>query len=83
MSHTTPNCDECGYVKIIPENLEVMHLIEKYFMFFFDGMGNPSLQSIMLALEYEDMIDRRDIFDKIIFYLIEAIQVREEQRSKK
>lgn len=83
LSNTIPDCDACGFIKILPGNLEVMNIIEKYMMFFFDGMGNPNLHSIMLALEYEGLDDRPDIFDKLLFYIQQTIQVREEQRSKK
>jgi len=77
-----PDCVKCGFVQVIPENFEVIHIIEKYVNFMIDGMsGSPDLFKILKILELEDLEDDRIILEKILFYIQELNSIKHEKSS--
>ena len=81
-----PDCKRCspnGYKTVIQENIEVMEIIMDYFPYFFEGMGSPSLSSILLVLKLEGHEDREDLFQKLLLYVKEATRTTEKGLKQK
>jgi hypothetical protein len=82
MSKNKPDCIRCGYVLCHPNNAEVMNIIFKYFTFMFTGFGTPSIQAIETILNREGLYDDREIYEKILIYMKQAIKVQNEESKK-
>lgn len=74
-----PDCIECGYIIPLPENIEVLEIIDQYVNFLYGTYGVPNINSIDKVLCYEGVSDRRDILQKIIIY----VQAANQERYKK
>lgn len=68
MSGKKPDCVRCGFIKVIPENFEVMDIVFNYGSFFFDGMGGVNLQNIKTIMDLEGKQDRMDLFSKVLTF---------------
>lgn len=78
-----PNCKKCGFVKIIPENFEVMHVIEKYLPHMMDGFsGTPDIFKILKIMELEDLEERKDLLEKVLFYINCLTNIKHEPKSQ-
>jgi len=60
----------------LPENVDTLQIIDKYANFFTDGMQGLKLESIFLALQYEN---KMYLLDKVKIYMLAAVI----ERSKK
>lgn len=86
MSGLTPDCSKCppnGYKFPLPDNIETMEIIQKYYPYLFEGMGNPSISSILLVLKHEGYENREDLFEKIRIYLKESMIVTNKALKRK
>lgn len=83
MSGKPPNCEECGYVTIIPGNFEVMHLIENYLGLMIDGMGSINSFGISKVFEWEeiDITKQQTILFKIMLYINIALKAQSEKTT--
>jgi len=77
-----PDCNACGFVRIIPENFEVMHLIEKYLPFMMDGFsGGADIFKILKIMELENLEDRKDLLEKVLIYINSLTNIKSEKKS--
>jgi hypothetical protein len=64
-------------VKPIPENIEVLGILDIYSNFFYDGMsGFPNILHIFKVFEYEEITDRKDLLEKVLLYTVTACAER-------
>lgn len=76
-----PDCIEnCGWTKIIPENFEIMMVIERYLGSFFT-MGSINLTNIQKALEFEGLEVNQTNIQKILIYLNNASSIQQEDKT--
>ena len=77
-SGNKPDCEECGFVIALPENYDVLEVINKYGHCMVDGMGSINIQSIRSLLELNNVyITELNIY-KIVIYLTTALSKRNE-----
>ena len=48
-----PDCVKCGFTIVIPENYQVVNLIDTYMNFFLDGMGSLNVLGIDKVLDWK------------------------------
>jgi hypothetical protein len=69
-SKKKPDCIACGYVKVIPENYEVMDLISRYMNYFVDGMGGLNTNGILNIIDLENVSEKIKTIYKIQYYIV-------------
>ncbi len=71
MSNKMPDCENCppnGYPLCDPGNIEVVELVDTYINFMCKAGSIPDITSIANIFTLEGYENRRDLFDKILFY---------------
>jgi len=76
-----PDCIACGYETVIPENIEVIEIVDEYVQFMFDGFGSPNLIAIREVLEIEGLSDRIDLLKKIMLYVLFGLIARNKNQG--
>ena len=80
MSGEKPDCKKCGFVLVIPENYELMEIMNIYQNFFIDGMGGMSAVGISNVLDWENKQGNKALLQKIIMYISYILIRRSEDR---
>ena len=83
-SNRNPDCIPCGYIIPLPENIEVMEIIDQYSNFMYEGMsGMPSFLAIMEILRFLKVSEREDIVLKLMIYTAQATVQRNKPQDLK
>ncbi len=65
---------------MIPENFEVMELINKYSQTYVDSMnGSVDLKNILSTVELENIPDKHSIIQKILLFMKVAISTSKDK----
>ena len=88
-SGNKPDCVKCGFVIVIPENYEVVEIIDTYNSCFIDGMGGINPEGIDNVLEWTRTEKSETNIQKILIYTLvskkkqsEAIKHGETNRAR-
>jgi hypothetical protein len=83
MSGKNPDCNACGFEKVIPENFEVMSLVETYMGLMVDGMGSINASGISKVFGWEEIeLERqRHLLLKLLLYIGAALNARSEKTT--
>lgn len=76
-----PNCKACGYVTVIDENLEFIHLFQKYNSLLSNGMGGIDTNTIRLIFELET-VDKYEFVEKLNLFYLNGKKVNKESQKK-
>jgi len=71
-----PDCKSCGFIKIIPDNFEIMNFLDQYLPYCFDGMGSINITNIVQFLKMEQIYTYKNV-KKSLFYLAEVLKNRQ------
>ncbi len=74
-----PDCVKCGYVIALPENYDVISVIDRYGHTLVDGNGAIKLLEIEYALQLCDIEPDEGTVYKIVIYLSIAISKQHEE----
>ena len=74
-----PDCVKCGFVIVIPENYEIVEIIDRYQNCFVDGMGGLNPTGIDKVLEWEDVERSVVNVQKILIYIIVSMKKQREE----
>jgi len=78
-SGNKPDCVACGFVIVIPENYQVVEILDTYQSCFVDGMGGINPGGIDNVLEWEGVEKDPGFIQKILIYLIVSAKKRSEE----
>ncbi len=77
-SGNKPDCIKCGYVIAMPENYEILDVLERYAHTMTDGDGSIKIESIEAILSKNKVETSESNIYKVVIYLSKALQKRQE-----
>lgn len=77
-NNNKPDCVACKHVQILPENYEVVGIIERYSSYFGNGMGGINSSAIQHVLELEEIpMNQRKLYTrKFVVFMNSALQAQ-------